>query len=266
MYSAGFSIKDAIRVGWDLFKNNWKFLVVLSLLVMLIEFANGFVSMIPYVGIILSFIIGVFYSMGVIYIFLNIYDGKPTRYVQLFSRANKILPYVGIVAISLLIQVGGFVLLVVPGVIAMIALMLAPYLMVDRDLGVMESIRTSWQITKGNRLKLFVFSLLLVVINLLGAILFLVGLIVTIPVSLLAVIHVYRQLLSNAEKDGVTVEKLQTAPKVFLSLGVLIVVVFTVMFAMFIMSDEGRMMMNAMSEVENMSDEEFEAYLQDNLY
>jgi len=55
------------------------------------------------------------------------------------------------------------------------------------------------RITEGQRANLLLLGLTLLVINLLGAILFGLGLLITVPVSALAAIHVYRILRTAAD-------------------------------------------------------------------
>ena len=68
------------------------------------------------------------------------------------------------------------------------------YLVMDRGLGVTESLKESRRITYGNRLKLLLLGLALVGINIVGFFLLIVGLLVSIPVSMLAGVHAYRTL------------------------------------------------------------------------
>jgi len=67
--------------------------------------------------------------------------------------------------------------------------MFPKFLLVDKDMSILESIRTSWAITKGVRLKLFLFMLVVMGVNLLGAIALFLGLLVTVPVTFLATLH-----------------------------------------------------------------------------
>lgn len=48
--------------------------------------------------------------------------------------------------------------------------------------------------TKGSWLSLFLLGVVLAVINIVGALLLMIGLLVTIPISMLAMVHVYRTL------------------------------------------------------------------------
>jgi uncharacterized membrane protein len=80
-----------------------------------------------------------------------------------------------------------------------IRLKYSAYLVVDKNLGPVEAIKTGWKLTKGNVWNLFFFEILLCLINLLGALCLLVGLFITVPLSMLATTFVYRKLLLQSK-------------------------------------------------------------------
>ncbi|MBX3187845.1 MAG: hypothetical protein KF819_12550, partial [Labilithrix sp.] len=65
--------------------------------------------------------------------------------------------------------------------------------------------RYSSDLTRGVRWRLFLFGVLLAALNVVGAFLLGVGLIVTIPISAFAMAHVYRRLGERYEHDRVVV-------------------------------------------------------------
>ena len=80
----------------------------------------------------------------------------------------------------------GIPLLFVLGVIFSLMFMFSGFLVIDRELGPIEAMKESYRITRGHKWKLFGLLLLLSLINLLGLLAFIVGLFVSVPVSLLA--------------------------------------------------------------------------------
>lgn len=80
------------------------------------------------------------------------------------------------------------------------------YSVVDKELGAYSAIRHSWDITAGSFWKIFVFSIVLVLMNIVGVMLFVVGLVLTVPLSVLAYAYVYRKLsdqkLPTLEETG----------------------------------------------------------------
>ena len=98
-----------------------------------------------------------------------------------------------------LIVLAGFVLLVVPGIALSVMLQYYSYFIIDKNMGPVEAIKASAALTKGVRWKLFGFLLALGLINIVGALLLVVGLFATVPVSLVAVAFVYRKLLPQTQ-------------------------------------------------------------------
>ncbi|MCB6575032.1 hypothetical protein LI165_13470, partial [Phascolarctobacterium faecium] len=75
------------------------------------------------------------------------------------------------------------VLVIVPGIIAATMLLFVKFVVVDRKMSPIDAMKESARITKGHRVTLFLFVLAIAVINIIGAILLVVPLLVTIPVS-----------------------------------------------------------------------------------
>ncbi len=77
-------------------------------------------------------------------------------------------------------------------------LMFGTYTVVDRALDPISALKESVRITKDVRFKIILFILLLCLLNLAGAVLLFVGLLVTIPLTMLALMHIYRSLSPRA--------------------------------------------------------------------
>ena len=77
-----------------------------------------------------------------------------------------------------IIVVVGFIFVIVPGIIFACKLAFVPYLVVDKKLGVIEAIKTSWRMTKGHAVKVFLIGLLGIPISIAGLIYLGVGVII----------------------------------------------------------------------------------------
>ena len=96
---------------------------------------------------------------------------------------------------SILFNLGVFIgvfLLVVPGIIFATVFGFYGWLIVDKDAGVGDSFSRSAEITKGNRWNLFAFSIVLLLMNIVGLLLLVVGVIFTAAISLVSLAYVYR--------------------------------------------------------------------------
>lgn len=208
-----FSIKEAFSFAWKTFVSRpWFFVavVIISMVVLAvtsIDFdAMAGDSWIAWIVVLvftlLSIVISIYLDMGLVALALAAHDDVQTaRLNTLWSLENKpFWKYAGANILVSIIVIIGFILLIVPGVIAMLGLMFTKYLVVDRKLGPVEALKESWRITKGHRLKLLGFVVLIMVLNIAGAVALLVGLLVTIPLTMLVMAHVYRTLEHQAHE------------------------------------------------------------------
>jgi uncharacterized membrane protein len=195
-----FSIKESVKYGWEKLKDNMEIGILTTLLLL----ALGFI---PGMGFFLSLAIFVFLiilRIGYTKIFLRIYDGETPKFVEIFEEYRIFWRYLGTSILSFFAILGGFILLIVPGVFWAIRFSFAPLIVVDTKMDPVASMKESYAITKGNFWKLFLFWVVIGLINLIGAIPFGIGLLVTVPVSTLASIYIYREL--SKQKAGLTAQ------------------------------------------------------------
>lgn len=83
---------------------------------------------------------------------------------------------------------------VILGVYVSSMLIFSTYAVVDRALGPIAALKESIKITASNRLKIIGLLGALLLLNLAGALAIFVGLLVTVPMTLIAIVHVYRTL------------------------------------------------------------------------
>ncbi len=197
-----FSIKDSIRVGWDIFKERPWFLIGAVLFIVLASSITGFAieqfeGIIYMLANIADFVFQTLLGMGLTYIMLAVYDKRQVEYSDWFKPISLFGKYFVVILITMIAVVIGLILFIIPGVIAMLALMFAPYLVIEKSMGPIEAIKKSWNISKGHRWQLLLFMLTLIIFNILGILAIFIGLLVTAPISALAMIHVYRTLLKD---------------------------------------------------------------------
>ncbi len=75
--------------------------------------------------------------------------GQKPSFGELWEVAKKyILRLLGLGIVTALAIVGGLILLIVPGIIAIRRYILAPYVMLDKDMGILDSMSESARLTK----------------------------------------------------------------------------------------------------------------------
>jgi len=137
------------------------------------------------IGIILVFLIGVISSIY----FMNTPDIDTA---DVFS--SKLLPV--------------FLLIAIPVTYFTIRLCFVVCFIVDQDSGASESISQSWTLTKGHFWLIFVLFLIILGLNILGAMALFIGLLFTVPFSSLILIITYRQMVNSyAEEEDILIEK-----------------------------------------------------------
>ncbi len=202
-----FSIREALVFGWETFKKRpWFFMGVFLFVFILSNIGSSASNPAQSMGVMValttlaSLVVGLVLEMGLLNIALKSHDSPESLQVSDAWTYVPFLQYLGVKLLGTLIVIIGLLLLIIPGIIAALALMFSNYLVMDKRLGVMDALKESARITKGHRWQLFLFGLTLVGINLLGLIALFVGLFVTIPVSILATVHVYRTLEHRANE------------------------------------------------------------------
>ena len=88
----------------------------------------------------------------------------------------------------------GFILCILPGIAVGIFVLFWGYFLVDKNMSPIEAITASFNLVKDNFGTVFVFWLLTIVATIVGAIICGVGLIVAIPVVVIATGYMYKRL------------------------------------------------------------------------
>ncbi|MDO8618470.1 MAG: DUF975 family protein [Candidatus Daviesbacteria bacterium] len=199
-----FSKKEAISFGFEKAKQNWKFFIPIVLITLLVNMGpklhtnpqdSGAVVFTSTIWTILLWILRAVIEIGLISIALKFVDGKKAQIADLLNY-KPLINYAIASVLYGLIMIAGLILLIIPGIIWAIKLQYYSYLIIDKNMGPIEALKKSWQITKGVKWQLFLLNILLVLINILGALAFGIGLFITIPTTMIACAKVYRKLTS----------------------------------------------------------------------
>jgi len=207
MTTSRFSIGDAVRFGWDTTKDNILFFIGVLIVMLVAEMVPRVVGdlmvrdflVVAIMFYIVSAVLNMVLTMGFIRILLKFCDGAKPGFSDLFSCFHLFFKYLGAAILYGLIVLGGLILLIVPGIIWAIKFQFFAYVLVERGLGPIAALKQSSAITDGAKMDLFLFALLLVGINIVGALACCVGLFASIPITMVALAYVYRALLAHIE-------------------------------------------------------------------
>jgi len=207
------SIEDCLRFGWETFKKRPGILIgalvitilipsIPSMLVPMPEVAPGASPPPPtaaqLIAALISAVLGIFAAIGMTTFALRAHDDIAGVTIGDLWNPQPFWRFLGAQILAGIIIFVGLLLLIVPGIIAALGLLFATLVVIDRGAGPINALKESWCITTGHKWQLLLFGLVLLGLNLLGLIALVVGLLVTVPVTWLAVTHAYRTLASQA--------------------------------------------------------------------
>lgn len=216
------SIKECFSFAWQTFRSRpWIFIqaglllflinmavnLVQTLLEMGAESTGGLiVSVIAFISAIIGVAVSFLISMGEAAFFLRSHDDVSAVSLRTLWNPTPFWKFVGVSLLTGICILVGLVFLIVPGIILGILFMFVGYLVIEEKLGPIDAMKRSIELTKGNRVQLFLLSLAVLGINILGFLALLVGLFVSIPVSFLMMVHAYRTLSRKEQPEVLVVE------------------------------------------------------------
>ena len=229
--------KESIKTGWNKFKSQPWLWVGITLLVGipniiadLLEPAEGVMPTAPeLVGMFILSIISFVFSAGLIKASLDAIDsGEKVEVSDLWSVFDRrLISLIGSQILAFLIMLipmalifgGAFIgfiaaesfaiglIMMLVGLAAAIylaiRLVFVQYGVIDESMTAVPAIKHSFAVTKANLRSMVILGLMIGVLNLLGALALMVGLLVTVPITAIAVAYYYRQI-SGADMQLVT--------------------------------------------------------------
>ncbi len=202
MATKRFTRKEAFDFGWEKMARHFRFFAGILLVVMTAGWLQDYFSKLNprlfpvacIVGTVFFWVVGLVIQIGLVRIALQLHDGAPTGFVQLFADYGLFFKYLAGTILYSLIVLGGLILLIVPGVMWSVRFQFYAYFIVDRNAGPVEALKMSSTLTEGARLDIFWFDLACIGALILGALVLFVGLFAAIPTVMMANVYLYRKL------------------------------------------------------------------------
>lgn len=145
-------------------------------------------------------LVQLYLGVGFIKIMLLLVQDKSTGVADLFNNIRIFLSYfVSTFLYGIAVLIGLF-LLIAPGVYLAVRLLFYPYFVIENGDNSFTALYKSFDITRELTLELFLFGITVLLLNILGAFLFGVGVIFTYPLTTMATAVVYRSLISKTAK------------------------------------------------------------------
>lgn len=193
MHKHDFSIKELLEFGWSKTKTNYWFILQVMIIAGLAYGASRFLG--P-VSVLVGFAVGICITT----VALMLVHGHTPALTDLFAKYKGYTTYLNYAIVSVIngiLVVGGFFLFIIPGIFFLVKLQFAKTLVVDKDMPALDALKKSWEMTNGNFWPLLGYILVIALINFIGAIPLGLGLLVTVPVSILASLKLYNKFLGQ---------------------------------------------------------------------
>lgn len=213
-----FQLDAALNAGWEGMKNNFGSLLLVMGVPWLVLFAANLAT--PHIlrnfgmddtaasglASVVTYPLSIVYQMGVINICLKIVRGESFTFADMLTKANGFMFFVA----SLLYGVGvavGCVLLIFPGIILALMFNFYDFLIIDKNVGPIESMKMSADLTTGIKWDLLLFFIICGAMYIVGLLFLVVGVIPAVIVSSIAKAYIYNHLVSEASgAAGATAE------------------------------------------------------------
>jgi uncharacterized membrane protein len=194
-----FTISETVTYSWNATLRNFGPLMLVSLVVfvgnalaLLIGSANstpGFEIAFNLIAILVDLLL----VLGLIRASLDVVQGRRPSVGEVF-RPEGAVPYL-VASVLYLVGVYLGLVLVVPGVVFGVIFQFYGYVVAEHpDVSAVTALRRSAEITKGVRLRLIGLAVVLVLLNVTGALVCLVGLVVSYAITAMALAYTYRLL------------------------------------------------------------------------
>jgi uncharacterized membrane protein len=201
---ASLPLTHYFKTGWSLFKQYPGGFVGFCLLNLAIQLA---LRTIPYMGAVASFAVTSPLFMGNFIVSSKLLQGQTPDFRDFFSGFQFFLPLLFLSLVAGIFIGIGTILLIIPGVYLAVAYLFASYLVVDRRMDFWPAMELSRRTVTPRWFGYLAFMLLMVCLNLAGASLLGLGLLVTIPLSFCTVTAAYADLF------GLQSDYTQTVPR-----------------------------------------------------
>jgi hypothetical protein len=197
--SGPLDVGTAVSYGWKKFTEYPGPLILIALIIAVVNLIGGVLRfavdnfVIGLILVVVFYIVGQILTIGIINASLMVTRGERPEPGRAFSTQYLGQFIVGSILYGIIVGIG-FILCVIPGIIAMILLAFYGFYILDQGMSGTEALSASYNLVKDNFGRVFLVLLVAFLINLVGALLCGIGLLVTAPICWIIVAYAYRKL------------------------------------------------------------------------
>jgi uncharacterized membrane protein len=223
--SSNFTISDVISRSWQIFRSKMGltiFVVFLGFILgNLLSGVAGAIDNPAAKGILqlLNSVVSFFLTAGMFTYLINLASGRDAKMGDLFSAGPILLPLIGasllfgLVIVGAMIPAGllfflgpiGIFIAAIYGLVVYVLIITRLsqfyYLLIDREVGIVESLSLSNKLMKGHEVQFLGLGLVLGIMNIAGALAIGIGLLITIPLSFLCAVVYYLGITGQPVAD-----------------------------------------------------------------
>ncbi|KEO74471.1 hypothetical protein [Anditalea andensis] len=190
-----FDVENSLRKGWEIFSLN----IINSLAYMMFIFSIQLMVVLYMPELMLLYSILVFPALicGFFLVANKSSQNEPVTYPDFFKGFKYYIPLVLINVVGQVLVALGIFVLILPGIFLTVSYMFAFLIALFAGTDFWQSLELSRKLIYLNFKKFFILFLLLVVLNVIGA-LILIGLLITVPFSMYVIYAAFETVTRNA--------------------------------------------------------------------
>lgn len=156
------------------------------------------VRSVPFFDAVISLMVGLSLASISLMISRNQHFTFQDLYNPLLSQ-KRVLKFILLTIVYVIAVAVGTVLFVLPGIYLAVRFKFFPFVVLEHEnSSLLDLIKMTYKITENNFWSVFLFLVIMTLLNIAGFLLFVIGLLVTIPMSLFAFAHVYNRLKEHS--------------------------------------------------------------------
>lgn len=185
---SGIDVVGLYEESWSIFKSGWNIYIISTLAYVAV---NLLAQIVPFGGLIIAgpMLVGLYLVIG------DHYTGKEFNLRRLFGGFAYFTPACLAYITTTIFTTIGLFMLIIPGIIIASWYMFTYLFIIDRDMEFWPAMEASRRVAFEDMLGFALFFLSIGIINIIGVVFLFVGILVTIPISIIATFVAYKQLV-----------------------------------------------------------------------
>ncbi len=190
-----FSFQEIFSFGWGKTRQHAWFIFLTFLIISIVLSA---VKLFPFINLIVSLMAGLSFASISLLISRDQHFTFHDLYTPLLSQ-RRVLKFIVLTVLYGIAVILGTILFIIPGLYVAVRFKFLPFVVIEHEnASLKDLIKMSYKLTEGHFWPVFGLLILLAILNVVGFLFLVVGLFVTIPVSVFATAHVYNKLKEHS--------------------------------------------------------------------